>query len=115
MGAAKARGTVLGNRTNLTKAAAIGQAAQVATTDKRAASVLPTIAGIQAAGVTTLRAIASELNERNTTTARGDLLERYGSCARAGPRVNSGPATWLILCYSNIGVAEMPLLSHCYQ
>ena len=71
LGAAKARGTTLGNRTNLPEAAAKGQAVRVAAADKRAASVLPLIASIQAAGVTTLRAIASELNERNTTTARG--------------------------------------------
>ena len=71
LGAAKARGTVLGNRTNLPKAAAIGQAARVATADKRAASVLPIIASIQSAGATTLRAIATELNNRGITTARG--------------------------------------------
>jgi len=62
---------VLGNRTNLTEAATIGQAARVVTADKRAASVLPIIASIQAAGVITLCAIASELNDRNITTARG--------------------------------------------
>lgn len=71
LGAAKARGTVLGNRTNLAEAAALGRAARIATADKRAASVLPIIASIQAAGTTTLRAIASELNDRGMTTARG--------------------------------------------
>lgn len=71
LGAAKARGTVLGNRTNLPAAAAIGQAVRVAGADKRAASVLPIIETIRAAGATTLRAIANELNARGITTARG--------------------------------------------
>jgi len=71
LGAAKARGTVLGNRTNLPVAAAIGQAVRVASADKRAASVLAIIEAIRAAGSTSLRAIAKELNARGITTARG--------------------------------------------
>ena len=70
LGAAKARGTVLGNP-NLATAAAKGQAVRVADADRRAGSILPLIETIRAAGATTLRAIAAELNQRGQRTARG--------------------------------------------
>ena len=70
LGAAKARGTVLGNP-NLATAAAKGQAVRVADADRRAGSILPLIETIRAAGATTLRAIAAELNQRGQRTVRG--------------------------------------------
>ena len=40
--------------------------------DARAADIAPTIAELQAAGVTSLRAIAAALNEKRIPTARGN-------------------------------------------
>jgi hypothetical protein len=40
--------------------------------DARAADIMPTIAELQAAGATALRAIAAGLNARRIPTARGD-------------------------------------------
>lgn len=67
----KAQGVKLGNRTNLEEAAALGRAATAANADHFAANVLPVIAGLQAAGKGSLRAIAEELNARRVETARG--------------------------------------------
>lgn len=71
LSSAKARGVKLGNRTNLAEAQAKGAATNRATFDAFAASVSPTILEIQAAGVTSLRAIARALNDRSVRTARG--------------------------------------------
>lgn len=68
---AKARGVVLGNRTNLDEASAKGRAAQASEADTFALRVLPIIESIQKSGVTTLRGIADELNKRGVATARG--------------------------------------------
>ena len=67
---AKARGVTLGNP-NLSNVKAQAAAGRKAEADRRAAAVLPVIAAIQAAGHTTLRAIATELNARGIETARG--------------------------------------------
>jgi DNA invertase Pin-like site-specific DNA recombinase len=71
LGAAKARGKVLGNRINLTEAQAKGQAANREAADTFAANVLPVVRQLQAAGVTGVRAIARALNDRGVRTARG--------------------------------------------
>jgi DNA invertase Pin-like site-specific DNA recombinase len=63
----KAQGAVLGNRTNLSDALAANREAA----DAFAANVLPIVRQIQAAGVTTFRAIAATLNDRGVGTARG--------------------------------------------
>ena len=73
--AAKARGVKLGGyragakpsaRTHALSAEAIQQRA-----DGRAADIAPTIKALQAAGATSLRAIAAKLNEAGIPTARG--------------------------------------------
>ena len=71
LAAKKAQGALLGNRTNLPEAAAKGAAMQRAAANAFAANVLPVIRQIQAAGVTTHRAIAEALNARGIRTARG--------------------------------------------
>jgi DNA invertase Pin-like site-specific DNA recombinase len=68
LAAAKARGTVLGGvRHDLGTARAV----QTANADARRSNVLPIIESIRAAGVTTLKGIASALNARGVKTARG--------------------------------------------
>lgn len=67
----KAQGAVLGNRTNLAEAQAMGAAAQRAAADAFAANVLPVVRQIQAAGVVSLRGVAAALNDRGIHTARG--------------------------------------------
>lgn len=64
-------GIVLGNRTNLSLAQALGVAANRENANAYAANVLPIIHQIQASGATTLRAIAEALNARGIQTARG--------------------------------------------
>jgi hypothetical protein len=60
-----------GNPANLGEAQAKGAAANRATADVFAVDVLPVVRQIQAAGVTTHRAIAAALNARGIRTARG--------------------------------------------
>jgi len=67
----KAAGAILGNRTNLAEAQAMGQAANREGADAFAANVLPIVRQIQAAGATTPRAVAMALNDRCIRTARG--------------------------------------------
>jgi DNA invertase Pin-like site-specific DNA recombinase len=67
----KARGAILGNRTNLPDAQAKGVAANRDAADAFAANVLPIVRQIQAAGATTFRAIATALNDGGVRTARG--------------------------------------------
>lgn len=71
LAAKKAQGVRLGNRTNLAEASAAGQAANARLADAFAANVLPVIASIQAAGASSLRTVATALNERGVQTARG--------------------------------------------
>ena len=67
----KAQGAALGNRTNLPEAQAKGAEANRTGADAFAANVLPVVRELQAAGVTTVRAIAEALNARGIRTARG--------------------------------------------
>ena len=67
----KAQGALLGNRTNLTEAQAMGQHANAAAADAFARNVLPVIRQIQASSVHSFRAIARALNARGIPTARG--------------------------------------------
>ena len=71
LAAKKAGGTVLGNRTNLAVASARGADANRVAADAFASNVLPVVKEIQAAGVTTHRALAIALNARGVRTARG--------------------------------------------
>jgi DNA invertase Pin-like site-specific DNA recombinase len=67
----KAHGAALGNRTNLADAQAKGAGANREAADAFAANVLPVVREMQAAGITTVRAIAEVLNARGIRTARG--------------------------------------------
>ena len=71
LAAKKASGTLLGNRTNLAEASALGAEANRAAADAFASNVLPIVRQMQAAGVTTHRALAAALNARGVRTARG--------------------------------------------
>lgn len=62
---------ILGNRTNLAEASAKGATTNRAEADAFAANVLPVIESIRAAGTTSLRGIAAEMNARKVATARG--------------------------------------------
>jgi len=67
---AKARGVLLGNRTNLAEARAKGRAAILDAADQFASNVRPVIEQIKATGAVSLRDIARELNARGVRTAR---------------------------------------------
>jgi hypothetical protein len=74
LAAAKRRGVKLGGHrgTIITKAMSRAAAEAIARrADARAVDLAPTIAELQAAGATSLRAIAAGLNERGIPTARG--------------------------------------------
>jgi DNA invertase Pin-like site-specific DNA recombinase len=71
LAARKERGTKLGNPRNADHAAAVGRQAQILNAEQFAAIVLPVIASLQKAGVTSYRGIASALNGRGVRTARG--------------------------------------------
>jgi DNA invertase Pin-like site-specific DNA recombinase len=74
LAAAKRRGVKLGGYRGTTMTKAMRKAAAEAVAKRveaRAADLTPTITEIQAAGATTLRAIAAALNERGIPTARG--------------------------------------------
>lgn len=66
-----ASGKRLGNRTNPAKAAAIGRQSSIQEADRFAASIQPVIASIRRSGITSLRGIATALNDRGIRTARG--------------------------------------------
>jgi DNA invertase Pin-like site-specific DNA recombinase len=51
LGARKAQGTKLGNRTNARQAAALGRLAQITEAERFAANILPVVAAIQSSGV----------------------------------------------------------------
>jgi DNA invertase Pin-like site-specific DNA recombinase len=74
LAAAKRRGVKLGGYRGTMMTKAMRKAASEAITKRakaRAADLAPTIAELQAAGATSLRAIAAGLNERGIPTARG--------------------------------------------
>ncbi len=66
----KAKGVLLGNRTNLAEAQAKGRASSVAASVAFAEKLYPMIAGLQAGGMS-LNKIAAQLNATGTKTARG--------------------------------------------
>jgi DNA invertase Pin-like site-specific DNA recombinase len=71
LSAKKARGALLGNRTNPEEARRLGQAAVRAKAEQFARVVAPIIAGIVATGIGTDAGIAEALNARGVATARG--------------------------------------------
>jgi DNA invertase Pin-like site-specific DNA recombinase len=71
LAAAKARGKVLGNRTNLDDARKAGREVLVRQADQFAANVLPVIEDIRRQGAKSLREITAQLTARGVRTARG--------------------------------------------
>src|SRR3978361_1229526 len=66
----KTTGMKLGNPTNTAEAAAMGRQISSVEADRFAQTVLPIIASIQSAGITSLRGLAIALNNRGVRTAR---------------------------------------------
>lgn len=76
LAAAKAKGVKLGKPENLKnqeKGRAAGRAKRTAKSDQRANDLSPILADIRASGASSLREIASVLNERNIPTPRGGI------------------------------------------
>jgi DNA invertase Pin-like site-specific DNA recombinase len=74
LAAAKARGTKLGGNRGVKPTAKMREQAKAVRqqrADVRAADIAPTVKALQAAGATSLRAIAAKLNEQGIPTARG--------------------------------------------
>lgn len=74
LAAAKVRGQKLGGNRGVTlseKARKAGRAVVARNADQRAADIAPTIAELRQSGITSLRAIAAELNARKIPTATG--------------------------------------------
>jgi hypothetical protein len=71
LAARKAAGAKLGNPRNAGEAAAIGRAISIASADEFAASMLPVLNAIRAAGADTLEAMSCALNQRGIRSARG--------------------------------------------
>jgi DNA invertase Pin-like site-specific DNA recombinase len=69
--AAKRRGVMLGNRSNLDEARLRGGETTKAEAERHAQNVLPIIREVQAAGARSLAQIAAALNARGVETARG--------------------------------------------
>ena len=67
----KGQGVMLGNRTNLAEAGALGAARTAAEARRFAENVAPVIQQVRASGVSSLRGIAAVLNARSVRTARG--------------------------------------------
>ena len=67
----KGQGALLGNRTNLAVAQAVGTARTAEGARRFAENVAPVIGQIRASGVASLRGIAAVLNTRGVRTARG--------------------------------------------
>jgi len=67
----KGQGALLGNRTNLEDAQAIGAANTAYEAQRFAENVAPLIQQIRASGIASLRGIAAVLNTRGVRTARG--------------------------------------------
>ena len=72
LAAAKARGQVLGNRTNLPEASTLGRQRQIQIADQHAQKVLPVLKHVvKAEAITSVHDAARALAERNVPTARG--------------------------------------------
>ncbi|MBP0447534.1 recombinase family protein [Roseomonas sp. SSH11] len=70
LAARKRAGAVLGNRTNLAEAQAVGAARTAEAAQRFAENVAPIIHQVRASGVTSFRGIAAALNARGIRTAR---------------------------------------------
>lgn len=83
LAARTARGARLGNPMNAPDAATLGRNVQISEADHFAATVLPLIQRIQAAGVTSLRGAAAALETRCVPTARADAAKSRTSGMRS--------------------------------
>lgn len=78
LAAAKERGKVLGNQTNLREAGEIGRQRLIERADQHAQKVLPVLQHlVKTAGITSVHAAADALNKRGVKTMRG--CEWYGA------------------------------------
>jgi DNA invertase Pin-like site-specific DNA recombinase len=71
LAAKKAKGSALGNPSNLDEAGQIGREAQQNDAARFAGNIIPIIRSIQAAGIASMVSIADALNERGIRTVRG--------------------------------------------
>ena len=85
----KGQGALLGNRTNLAAAQAVGTARTAEGAQRFARNVAPVIEQIRAGGATSLRGIAAVLNKRGVRTARGG---RWAATQVAGVLARSAAA-----------------------
>ncbi len=101
MAAAKARGVILGNTTNLAEVQVMARRALVQQAERRSIDLLPTIHQIVLSGVRSVHRVADELNRRNVKTAQGkqwhgatvaNIIKRRGY-ATLGALANSGAPT----------------------
>jgi len=91
LAAAKRRGVVLGGfrgKVPTAKHRAVGHKVRQARASTRAADLAPTIAELQAAGATSLRAIAAGLNSKGIPTARGQGVWTAVQVARVLERLS---------------------------
>jgi DNA invertase Pin-like site-specific DNA recombinase len=94
LAAAKKRGTVLGGfrgKVPTAKHRALSAAIRQRKADGRAADIAPTIKALQAAGATSLRAIADGLNAQGIPTARGDGEWTATQVMRVLERIDGAP------------------------
>ena len=94
LAAAKKRGTVLGGfrgKVPTAKHRALSAAIRQRKADGRAADIAPTIKALQAAGATSLRAIAAGLNAQRIPTARGDGEWTATQVMRVLERIDGAP------------------------
>jgi DNA invertase Pin-like site-specific DNA recombinase len=92
LAAAKARGTLLGNRTNLEVAQRNSRTARSKASAQFVQNAIPVIKQIQATGLTSLREVAGALNARGVRSARGGEWHPT-QVARVLERANQGIAT----------------------
>ena len=92
MAAKKASGAKLGNYTNIAEAGELGRRVQDVAADEFAASLLPVVLAIRAAGATTLEAMSKALNQRGIRSARGGQWH-VSSLANLLARARNMPAT----------------------
>lgn len=92
LAAAKARGTLLGNRTNLEVAQRNSRAVRSKASAQFVQNAIPVIKQIQATGLTSLREVAGALNARGIRSARGGEWQPT-QVKRVLERANQGSST----------------------
>jgi hypothetical protein len=92
LAAATARGTLLGNRTNLEVAQRNSRTARSKASAQFVQNAIPIIKHIQATGLTSLREVAGALNARGIRSARGGEWQPT-QVKRVLERANQGTST----------------------